>query len=208
MKRMYLAGADVLGPMSPKRCKICVDSIVNSQSSMNSHRCRSDDSVVSGTALINVMMELTIVFLNANPPSSRRKLDMNPTRIRCLAGYVKHRRCRLLTIVILYSSAMSDKKEEICFNNRSMEFSLPVRSRVVMARVAMNRFESEMSDSRSSLHLATRRGCVLETSARIFMDPNRVEGLELFKKFCRMEMAGLISCASADGNAQMALAAS
>ena len=44
MKRMYLAGAEVEGPRSPTRLRIWVDSAVNSQSSMKSHRWKSDIS--------------------------------------------------------------------------------------------------------------------------------------------------------------------
>ena len=38
---------------------ICVERVVNLQSLMNSQRCRSELSVVSGTALIRLMMEVT-----------------------------------------------------------------------------------------------------------------------------------------------------
>lgn len=44
MNRMYLAGAEVEGPKSPTRLRICVDRAVNSQSSMKSHRWNSDIS--------------------------------------------------------------------------------------------------------------------------------------------------------------------
>lgn len=44
MNLMYRAGADVEGPSSPTRLRICVDSAVNSQSSMKSHRWKSDIS--------------------------------------------------------------------------------------------------------------------------------------------------------------------
>lgn len=44
MNLMYRAGADVEGPNSPTRLRICVDSAVNSQSSMKSHRWNRDIS--------------------------------------------------------------------------------------------------------------------------------------------------------------------
>ena len=48
-----------------------------------------------------------------------------------------------LTTTILNSSPISLMKEEICFIRRSMEPSVPVFSSVVIARVAMERFESD-----------------------------------------------------------------
>mmetsp|Transcript_10020 Transcript_10020/g.19111 ORF Transcript_10020/g.19111 Transcript_10020/m.19111 type:complete len:303 (+) Transcript_10020:3613-4521(+) len=206
--RMYLAGALVDGPMSPRRLRIWVESMVNSQSSMNSHRCRRDDSVVSGTRRMRETMPPTMDRLNSNPPSSRRKLERKPMMTRCLDGYVRHSCWRDRTTVILYSSAMSVRKDEICFSRRSMEFSDPVLRRVVMARVATDRFESAMSDSRSSLHLATTRGWACATVARVFMAANRTAGLGLDRDICRTDTAGLRSCGSAWGRPHTILAAS
>mmetsp|Transcript_16442 Transcript_16442/g.38124 ORF Transcript_16442/g.38124 Transcript_16442/m.38124 type:complete len:225 (+) Transcript_16442:1468-2142(+) len=208
MKRMYLAGADVVGPISPRRWRICVLSMVNSQSSMNSHRCRREDSVVSGTCFMRLIMVLTIDRLNSKPPSSLKKFDRNPTRTRCLLGYVRHRRWRDRTILILNSSGISPRKTEICLRSRSMLFSLPVLRSVVMARVAMDRFASEISPSRSSLHLATMRGCDAATTLTVFMAAKRTDGFELDRNSCSTVMAGLSSCGSMLGSAHMALAAS
>lgn len=54
-------------------------------------------------------------------------------------------------------------KEEICFMRRSMLLSLPVLSRVVMASVAMLRFESVTRFSRSRLQAVTADGCFMAT---------------------------------------------
>ena len=56
------------------------------------------------------------------------------------------------TTTILNSSAMSAMNDEICFMSRSTENSEPVFSSVVIASVAIERFESEISDSRSYRH--------------------------------------------------------
>lgn len=63
----------------------------------------------------------------------------------------------------LNSSEISDTNEEICFMSRSTLLSLPVLSRVVMASVAMLRFESVMRFSRSKLHAVTADGCFMAT---------------------------------------------
>lgn len=44
----------------------------NSQSSMNSQRCRREVSLVSGMVVMSSTMLSTMLFLNSNPPSSRR----------------------------------------------------------------------------------------------------------------------------------------
>ena len=67
------------------------------------------------------------------------------------------------TTTILNSSEISDMKVEICFIRRSTEVSLPVFSRVVMARVAMLRFTSVMRFSRSRLQAVTAAGCFMAT---------------------------------------------
>ena len=65
--------------------------------------------------------------------------------------------------VTLNSSEISDTKEEICFMRRSTLLSLPVFSRVVMARVAMLRLESVIRFSRSKLQAVTAEGCFIAT---------------------------------------------
>lgn len=63
----------------------------------------------------------------------------------------------------LNSSEISETKEEICFMSRSTLLSLPVFSSVVMARVAMLRFESVIRFSRSRLQAVTAEGCFIAT---------------------------------------------
>lgn len=63
----------------------------------------------------------------------------------------------------LNSSDISDTKEEICFMSLSTLLSLPVFSRVVMARVAILRLESVMRFSRSRLQAVTADGCFMAT---------------------------------------------
>lgn len=63
----------------------------------------------------------------------------------------------------LNSSEISETNEEICFMSRSTLLSLPVLSRVVMASVAMLRFESVIRFSRSKLHAVTADGCFMAT---------------------------------------------
>mmetsp|Transcript_27136 Transcript_27136/g.38170 ORF Transcript_27136/g.38170 Transcript_27136/m.38170 type:complete len:233 (-) Transcript_27136:399-1097(-) len=205
---MYRAGALVDGPNSPNKCKICVLNMVNSQSSMNSHKCKSEDSVVSGTALIKLTIEVTIDLLKSKPPSSRKKLERNPTNTRCFDGYVKHVCCKDRTTVTLYSSAISDKKDEICLRRRSTALSEEVLRSVVIARVATERLASPIKPSRSSLHLDTKRGCVLARAAKTLMEEYRAAGLGLLRNSCKTEMAGDISSGCVMGRLQMARAAS
>mmetsp|Transcript_91010 Transcript_91010/g.136333 ORF Transcript_91010/g.136333 Transcript_91010/m.136333 type:complete len:219 (-) Transcript_91010:855-1511(-) len=175
---------------------------------MNSHRCNRELSVVSGTVRIKEMMEATMDFLKSKPPSSLKKLDKKPTKTRCFDGYVKQSFCKLRTTVILNSSAISVKNAEICLSSRSIEFSLPVLRSVVMAKVAMDLFESPISASRSSLHFETTRGCWLATAASVLMAAYRVAGFGELKKSCKTEMAGLRCCGSRPSRLQMARAAS
>lgn len=63
----------------------------------------------------------------------------------------------------LNSSEISDMNEEICFMRRSMLLSLPVFSRVVMAKVAMLRLESVTRFSKSRLQAVTADGCFMAT---------------------------------------------
>mmetsp|Transcript_26436 Transcript_26436/g.62095 ORF Transcript_26436/g.62095 Transcript_26436/m.62095 type:complete len:209 (-) Transcript_26436:1067-1693(-) len=208
MNRMYRAGAEVEGPSSPSKWRISVDRRVNSQSSMNSQRCKRELSVVSGTWRIKLMMEFTMDFLKSKPPSSLKKFDMKPTNTRCFAGYVRHNFWRLRTTVILNSSAISVRNAEICFKSRSMEFSDPVFSKVVIARVAMERLVSPMRASRSSLHFETTRGWLLATIAKVRIAAYLVAGLGELKKSCKTDTAGLKSWGSMSGREQMARAAS
>lgn len=51
-----------------------VERYVNSQSSMNSHKCSSPLSLASGMSLIKITIESTIAFLYSKPPSSLNML--------------------------------------------------------------------------------------------------------------------------------------
>lgn len=86
--------------------------------------------------------------------------------------YTEHPMCMDLVVrhfqikpkcVTLNSSEISETNEEICFMSRSTLLSLPVLSRVVMASVAMLRFESVIRFSRSKLHAVTADGCFMAT---------------------------------------------
>ena len=120
------------------RWRICVESAVNSQSSMNSHRWKSELSFVSGIASTSSRIESTIAFLNSKPPSSRRKLARKPTSTRCFSQVLEAELAdRRHTTTILNSSAISFMNVEICFISRSTEPSEPVLSSVVIASVAI-----------------------------------------------------------------------
>mmetsp|Transcript_56919 Transcript_56919/g.128974 ORF Transcript_56919/g.128974 Transcript_56919/m.128974 type:complete len:209 (+) Transcript_56919:512-1138(+) len=208
MKRMYRAGAVVEGPREPIRWRIWVERALNSQSSMNSHRWNSELSLVSGMAWTSSTMESAMAFLNSKPPSSRSVAARNPTSTRCFCGYLRHSWRMAVTTTILNSSAISFMKEEICFMRRSTELSVPVLSRVVIAKVAMLRFGSLMSASMSSLHRTSAAGCRLDTSDRQRIAAYRRVGLGEDRKSCRTVMAGPRSRSSTNGSVQSAFAAS
>mmetsp|Transcript_12921 Transcript_12921/g.29738 ORF Transcript_12921/g.29738 Transcript_12921/m.29738 type:complete len:222 (+) Transcript_12921:1441-2106(+) len=205
---MYLDGAAVLGPSRPNKCRICVLKKVNSQSSMNSQRWRRPASLASGMQLIRVMIDSTMHFLKSNPPSSRKMPDRKVMRVRCLAGYLRQSVRMASTTTILNSSAISDMKVVICFIKRSTEDSLPVLSNVVIARVAMERLESEIIVSRSKLQAVTERGCSMAILLRARTPANRRVGLLDVKNSCSTIMAGLSSRAVTFGRSQIARAAS
>jgi hypothetical protein len=75
-------------------------------------------------------------------------------------------------MTILNSSVISDMNVEMVLSNRSTLLSLPVLSRVVMANVAIERFEFEMSVSMSGLHGSTALGLKEATLWRIRMAAN------------------------------------
>ena len=128
------------------------DNFVNSQSSINSQRCARASSLLPGTNLIRSKMLSTTLRLNSKPPSSRKIPLRNASMPACLLGNFKQRVLIASTIVILNSSVISDINVDICFIKRSTLPSFPVLSRVVMANVAIDRFEFEISDSISGLH--------------------------------------------------------
>ena len=71
------------------------------------------------------------------------------------------------TTTILNSSPISLMNEDICFISLSMLVSVPVFSKVVMARVAIDLLASDTNSSMSSLHFATLTGCNTATSLRV-----------------------------------------
>lgn len=80
-----------------------------------------------------------------------------------LRGKFKHKDLMASTTTILNSSAISDMKFVICFIKRSTPDSLHVFSSVVMARVAILLFWSEIKLSISILQLVTAIGWVVAT---------------------------------------------
>mmetsp|Transcript_22058 Transcript_22058/g.55297 ORF Transcript_22058/g.55297 Transcript_22058/m.55297 type:complete len:225 (-) Transcript_22058:837-1511(-) len=208
MWRMYLPGADVLGPLSPTRCRIWVERKVNSQSSMNSHRCPSPLSTASGISPMSTRIVSTIDRLNSKPPSSRSTLERKFMRMRCFWGYLRQSARIASTTMTLNSSAMSDMKEPICFMRRSTELSLPVLSSVVMASVAMLRLLSAIMFSRSTLQVVTVRGNAIATLLSARTAAKRSVGFGEERKSWRTVMAGVSSLCVTSGIWQMALAAS
>uniref|UniRef100_A0A6B0UHN5 Putative secreted protein n=1 Tax=Ixodes ricinus TaxID=34613 RepID=A0A6B0UHN5_IXORI len=103
---------------------------------------------------------------------------------------------------------MSDMKEVICFMRRSMLLSLPVFSRVVMARVAIDRFTSVIRFSRSRLHDVTAAGCAIATLFRVRTAAKRRVGFGELQKSWRMETAGVSSRAVVERRLTIACAAS
>ena len=68
-------------------------------------------------------------------------------------------------------------KVEICFMSRSTWLSEPVLRSVVMASVAIERFESEIIFSKSKLQSVTVRGKAIATRFSARTAANRSEGL-------------------------------
>lgn len=149
-----------------------------------------------------------MAFLYSKPPSSLKKLARKPTSTAFFWGNLRQSCLIDVTIRILNSSAMSFMKVEICFISRSTLLSSPVLSSVVIASVPIDRFESVMSASMSSLHLVTHTGYLNATSLSVRIAQKRKVGLVDDRKSCSTVMAGLRSLASTPGRLQMALAAS
>lgn len=101
------------------------------------------------------------------------------------------------TTMILNSSVMSAMKEEICFINRSTDASFPVcnissahtvkltLSKVVMAYVAIDRLESVMRFSMSTLQAVTAAGWVIASLLSVLIAANLSTGLGDVKKSWR-----------------------
>mmetsp|Transcript_21645 Transcript_21645/g.48766 ORF Transcript_21645/g.48766 Transcript_21645/m.48766 type:complete len:209 (+) Transcript_21645:2353-2979(+) len=208
MNRMYLDGSWVPGPSIPSRWRICVESSVNSQSSMNSHRWASPASFASGTLPMTTRIVSTMAFLYWNPPSSRRTLLRKVMSTRCFCGNLRHMALIASTTTILNSSAISPMKDVICFIRRSTPDSEPVLSSVVMARVAIDRLPSLMRPSMSILHGVTARGCTMATLLRVRTAENRKHGLGEQRKSWSTVMAGESSRCVTLVSVQIAAAAS
>mmetsp|Transcript_25799 Transcript_25799/g.42621 ORF Transcript_25799/g.42621 Transcript_25799/m.42621 type:complete len:209 (-) Transcript_25799:946-1572(-) len=208
MKRMYFEGSCVFGPSMPSKYKIWVESSVNSQSSINSHRCASPASLASPTRAMMVSSVSTIAFLYANPPSSRSTLERKVIRRRCFWGNLRHMARIASTTTILKSSAISDMKEVICFMSRSTPDSLPVFNNVVIARVAIERLESLINPSISMLHGVTASGCAIATLLRVRTAENLQQGLGEHRKSCNTVTDGDNSRCVTFGSEQIAVAAS
>mmetsp|Transcript_8329 Transcript_8329/g.22214 ORF Transcript_8329/g.22214 Transcript_8329/m.22214 type:complete len:222 (-) Transcript_8329:889-1554(-) len=205
---MYLEGSFVLGPSLPSTCRICADRYVNSQSSMNSHKCDSPLSLASGMSWMSCRMVCTMAFLYSKPPSSRSTLDKKFMRARYFWGNLRHSARMASTTTILKSSAMSDMKVPICLSSFSTLPSLPVLRRVVMASVAMERFWSAMSVSMSMLQVDAMTGWLMATLLSVRTAAKRSTGLEEDKKSCSTATAGASSRAVTSFKLQMARAAS
>mmetsp|Transcript_2163 Transcript_2163/g.6155 ORF Transcript_2163/g.6155 Transcript_2163/m.6155 type:complete len:209 (+) Transcript_2163:566-1192(+) len=208
MNRMYLDGSCVLGPSTPRRWRICVESSVNSQSSMNSQRWPRPASRASGTLEMMTRMVSTMAFLYWKPPSSRSTFDRKVISTRCFCGNLRHIARIASTTTILNSSAISDMKEVICFMRRSTPDSEPVLRSVVIASVAIDRFESLMSPSMSMLHGVTASGCTIATLLSVRTAAKRSEGLGEQRKSWRTVTAGASSRCVTPVSEQIADAAS
>ena len=80
------------------------------------------------------------------------------------------------TMVILNSSVISDMKLDICFISLSTLASLPVLSKVVIAKVAIDLLEFEIKASMSGLQDCTTFGLNEATLWRILIAANFVTG--------------------------------
>mmetsp|Transcript_13061 Transcript_13061/g.42265 ORF Transcript_13061/g.42265 Transcript_13061/m.42265 type:complete len:209 (-) Transcript_13061:918-1544(-) len=208
MKRMYFEGSCVLGPSTPSRYRIWVESSVNSQSSMNSHRCERPASLASGTRAMMESSVSTMAFLYWKPPSSRSTFARKVISSRCFCGNLRHIARIASTTTILKSSAISDMKDVICFISRSTPDSEPVLSSVVMASVAMERFESLMRPSMSMLQGVTAIGCAIAILLSVRTAEKRHAGFGEQRKSCSTVIDGDSSRCATDVSEQMAVAAS
>lgn len=175
---------------------------------MNSESCARPASLASGTSRISASTASTMARLYSNPPSSRSTPDRKASSARYLAGNLTHSARTACTTTTLNSSASSDMKPPICLSSRSTDDSLPVLSRVVMARVAMERLGSEMSASMSMLHPVTASGCAMATALRVRTAAKRSTGLAEPRKSWRTVTAGVSSREETSRMPQMARAAS
>lgn len=98
--------------------------------------------------------------------------------------------CSSLT---LNSSLISETKLAICFISRSTEDSAPVFSRVVIANVAIDLFESVIKFSKSKLQAVTAVGWLMATWFSVLTAANRSAGFGKPQNTCRTLMAGASS---------------
>lgn len=100
IKRMYRAGQLVLcrhnvrpcvrelsrqtyfGPSSPSTCKIWTDSLGNSQSSINSHKCSRPGSFASSISFMSVSIVFTIVVLYSTPPIIHSQVNTGQCNVK------------------------------------------------------------------------------------------------------------------------------
>ena len=104
--------------------------------------------------------------------------------------------------------ALSDMNDVICFISRSTPLSDPVLSRVVMASVAIERFESLISPSMSMLQGVTARGCAMATWFSVRTAEKRHVGLGEHRKSWRTVTEGESSRCVTHERLQIAVAAS
>merc|ERR1719376_1745149 len=129
-----------------------------------------------------MMMQSTIAFLYAKPPSSLSMEERWVIMTECLWGYFWHNSLMARTTTTLNSSLISLMNEAICFINRSTLDSLPVLSKVVMASVAMLLFTSVIKFSRSKLQVVTADGCFMATLFKVLTPAYLNDGLGEDKK--------------------------
>ena len=104
--------------------------------------------------------------------------------------------------------AMRGRAHVICFMRRSTPLSEPVFKSVVIANVAIDRFESLISPSISILHGVTANGWTIATLLRVRTAANRRHGLGEQRKSCNTVTAGANSLCVTPDNEQIAVAAS
>jgi len=135
-------------------------------------------------------------------------LERKDMSTRCFCGNLRHMARIASTTTILNSSAISDMKEVICFISRSTPDSEPVLSSVVIASVAIERFESLISPSMSMLHGVTASGWTIATLLSVRTAAKRSVGLGEQRKSCSTVTAGASSRCVTPEREQMAVAAS
>jgi len=150
----------------------------------------------------------TTARLKSYPPSSRKMPERKVSMPACFDGNLRHRVRMASTMVTLNSSVISDMKVEICFISLSTEDSLPVLSKVVMAKVAMLRLVLLIRLSMSGLHCRTASGLREANWCRMRIAANLVTARGEVRKSCRTWTAWLTSASVKSGTSPIAFAAS